>query len=249
MTADIFEALLSQIHVLIGGRTGAGKSVLIAGILYTAMIHDPCKMRLVLIDPKRVELATFSAAPHVDLYASEPPDMMRALKTAESIMDMRYQTIQAMGEKCSREPPIYIVIDELADLLDVCGKPAMRSLKRLLQLGRAAGIHVIAATQHISRATLPAALQVNFPAIVALPQRSAIESRQMIGMRGAEGLDIGEAYIITPETRQPRRVHIPRVSDADINDSLHLWDAPDPEPESPKKRGFFAKLIDCILFA
>lgn len=246
---DIFEMLLSQIHVLIGGRTGAGKSVLIAGILYTSMIHDPCKMRLVLIDPKRVELSTFRAAPHVDLYASEPPDMMRALQTCEKIMDLRYQTMQAINEKCSREPPIYIVIDELADLLDTCGKPAMRSLKRLLQLGRAAGIHVIAATQHISRATLPAALQVNFPAVVALPQRSVIESRQMIGTRGAESLDIGEAYLMTPETRHPRRVQIPRVSDADISDSLHLWDAaPDQEPET-QKRGFFAKLIDCILFA
>lgn len=246
---DIFEVLLSQIHVLIGGRTGAGKSVLIAGILYTAMIHDPKKLRLILIDPKRVELATFRAAPHVDLYASEPPEMLRALQTCENIMDMRYQTMQAMGEKCSREPPIYIVIDELADLLDTCGKPALKTLKRILQLGRAAGIHVIAATQHISRATLPAALQVNFPAIVALPQRSAIESRQMIGTRGAESLEVGEAYIMTPENRQPRRVHIQRVSNADISDSLHLWDAaPDPEPET-RKRGFFEKLIDCILFA
>lgn len=245
---DIFYTLLSQIHVLIGGRTGAGKSVLIAGILYTAMISDPRRLRLVLIDPKRVELSTFRNAPHVDLYASEPLEMLRALQTCENIMDLRYQTMQAMGEKCSREPPIYIVIDELADLLDVCGKPAMRSLKRLLQLGRAAGIHVIAATQHISRATLPAALQVNFPAIVALPQRSGIESRQMIGTRGAESLDIGEAYIITPETRQPRRVHIPRVSDADILDSLHLWDAPDPAPEPPK-RSFLARLLDGILLA
>lgn len=245
---DIFYTLLSQIHVLIGGRTGGGKSVLLNGIIYTALIQPPDRTKLVLIDPKRVELYQYRAAPHCLLYASEPGEMLAALQTVVNIMDDRYKTMQYFGAKSSTECHIYIMIDEMADLLDVCGKPAQMALKRILQLGRAANIHVIAATQHISRATLPAALQVNFPAIVALPQRSAIESRQMIGTRGAESLDIGEAYIITPETRQPRRVHIPRVSDADINDSLHLWDAQDPAPEPPK-RSFLARLIDGILLA
>lgn len=244
---DILELLLMQIHVLIGGRTGAGKSVLLNGLIYTAMISDPRRLRFILIDPKRVELYRYRSAPHCLRYASEPADMIAALQAAEIIMDTRYKTLQALNRTQTTEPPIYIFIDELADLLDVCGKSAEKTLKRLLQLGRAAGIHVVACTQHVSRRTLPAALQINFSAVVALPQRSAIESRQLIGCRGAEGLDIGTAYIITPDIHTPQRVHVPKIRPEDLEGVLHLWDdlhtVRDTAKPQTKRRGLLHMLF------
>ena len=221
---DIFDTLHSQPHVLIGGRTGAGKSVLLAGLVYTAMIADPADLRFVLIDPKRVELRRFAVSPHCIGYASEPPTMLAALQAVEKIMDRRYITMQETGLRNTVDPHIYVYIDELADLLDVCGKSAGKTLKRLLQLGRAAGVHVIAATQHVSRRTLPAAIQLNFTGVAALPQRSAIESRQMIGTAGAENLPVGYAYIITPQQHHPHVMQIPMIPEPELLAAVHMWD-------------------------
>lgn len=212
---DIFELLAHQIHVLIGGRTGAGKSVCIAGILLYIMQHVP-DARLILIDAKRVELYSVRRSRQCMLYADTADSITAALQTACAIMDSRYSAMQSAGCKRTRDAPVYIVIDELADTLDICGKPAHMAIKRLLQLGRAAGIHVVAATQHVARQTLPADLQINFTAVCALPCRTAIESRQLIGTAAAADLDTGSAYIITPDIHAPRLVSVPMVSDTDI---------------------------------
>jgi DNA segregation ATPase FtsK/SpoIIIE-like protein len=174
--------------------------------------------------------------------------------------------MQAAEIRETAEPDIYIIIDELADLLDVCGKPALQALKRILQLGRAAHIHIIAATQHVSRKTLPTELQINFPAIVALPQRSKIESRQMIAEPGAELLTVGNCLYITPQNHDPRRAAIPYIPDSELSAAVDRWKRPEakpvqtptayqitPEPTptrtaAPRKRGILARIIKNLLY-
>lgn len=262
----LFAMLLTMHHVLIGGYTGSGKSVLINGIIYTLLQHTPHRYKMLLVDPKRVELHRYKKAPHCIGYGDTPETMQAALQFAVEEMERRYNTMQAQEIRETAEPDIYIIIDELADLLDVCGKPALQALKRILQLGRAAHIHIIAATQHVSRKTLPTELQINFPAIVALPQRSKIESRQMIAEPGAELLSVGNCLYITPQNHEPRRAAIPYIPDTELQNAVNRWKRPEsktaqtptayqitPEPTptrtaAPRKRGILARLIKNLLY-
>lgn len=262
----LFFTLLTMHHVLIGGRTGGGKSVLISGIVYAALQQSPTRCKLLLIDPKMVELHRYRKTPHCIGYGDTPETMQAALQYAVEEMSARYLRMQAAEMRETAEPDIYIIVDELADLIDVCGKPALQALKRILQLGRAAHIHVIAATQHVSRKTLPTELQINFPAIVALPQRSKIESRQMIGEPGAELLQVGNCLYITPQNHEPRRAAIPYIPDTELQNAVDRWKRPEPKParvptayqitpeptptcpEPTRKRGFLAELIKNILY-
>lgn len=271
MDIGFFAMLAAQIHVLIGGFAGAGKSVLVNGIIYAILQHSPNAAKLILIDPKRVELYSYRKCPHCIKYGDTPETMQTALNFAIGEMERRYIVMQRAEIRETFEPDIYIIIDELADLLDVCGKPAMTALKRLLQLGRAAHIHIIAATQHVNRRTLPAELQINFSTIVALPQRTKIESRQMLGETGAELLTVGTCLYITPKNREPRRAEIPMIPEAELKKAVDRWYNPAPKPrpiqqptqappayqitpeptptchEAPRKRGFLAELIKNIL--
>lgn len=262
----LFAMLLTMHHVLIGGYTGSGKSVLINGIIYTLLQHTPHRYKILLIDPKRVELHRYRKTPHCIGYGDTPETMQAVLQFAVEEMERRYNTMQAQEIRETAEPDIYIIIDELADLLDVCGKPALQALKRILQLGRAAHIHIIAATQHVSRKTLPTELQINFPAIVALPQRSKIESRQMIAEPGAELLTVGNCLYITPQNHEPRRAAIPYIPDTELQNAVNRWKRPEakpaqtptayqitPEPKptrtaAPRKRGILARLIKNLLY-
>lgn len=258
---DIFTLFMMQIHLLIGGTTGAGKSTVIRGILAAIFSRHPSAVQVVLIDPKRVELHPYRHAPHVIGYADTPESMADEIAAAVDIMENRIESMQAAGIRDTDEPHIYIIIDELADMMDVCPADTRRHLKRLLQLGRAAGIHIIAATQHPARKILPAELQVNFTALLALPCRSSMESRQIIGIPGAESLAVGTGLYSDPQHRQPRRVKIPLTSDADIAAALARWqqdappETPEPQPAAPadtakptKKRGFLATLIKNLLY-
>jgi S-DNA-T family DNA segregation ATPase FtsK/SpoIIIE len=262
--ATIFGDITRQTHTLIGGMTGAGKSVVIRGILWALLQHAPQRYKMLLIDPKRVELHPYRRAPHCTAYADTPEAMAAAIADMCRVMDDRYSEMQAREMRETVEPHIYIIIDELADLMDVCGSGCKRDLKRILQLGRAAGIHVIAATQHPERRVLPAEIQLNFTAVLALPCKTAIESRQLIGKQGAERLEIGSAYYMSCSQRDPARVSIPMISDADLRAAVERWAAPPkppqrtaykitPEPtptrpEPTRKWGFLAELIKNILY-
>lgn len=258
----IFDEITRQTHVLIGGTTGAGKSVVIRGIISALVSRHPARVKLALIDPKKVELYPYRRAPHCIAYADTPQTIADTIRDMCGEMDGRYSAMQAAEIRDTTAPHIYIVIDELADLLDTCGGDCKRDLKRLLQLGRAAGIHIIAATQHPERRVLPAEIQLNFTAVLALRCKSAIESRQLIGMQGAEALEIGTAYYTAPGVHPPRRVSIPLVSDADIMQTIAAYKTtpaaptiaptaaapPDtyhghPEPQTPR---LFDRLVNAI---
>lgn len=183
-----FYVLLNESHIMIGGATGSGKSVMTNNFLHCITSHDPEQRSLVLIDLKRVELSRWSHYPHVLKSITEPEEVIPLLKTLNVLMDNRYKKMQSECLTQSDAPYIYIVIDELAEVLRVRG--AKDLIDRLLRLGRAANLHLIMATQNVSRGRggVPAEIWQNVTCTIGLRCRSGIESRQIIGVNGCEDL-------------------------------------------------------------
>lgn len=195
---NITSNMHSTAHTLIGGCTGSGKSVLInsfIGYEYQAYPSD----RFIFIDPKRVELIKYRDTRPCYLYASENADIINALKKAIDVMETAYREMQAKGLNESDKAHLYVVIDELADLMTQKDVRAVifPMLQRIAQLGRAAHIHLICATQAPSRKVIPAELTLNFTMRIALRCATAIESKQVLnGFDGAEDLPkYGECLI------------------------------------------------------
>lgn len=210
--------ILDQPHTLIAGATGSGKSVLINDLIYTALFSPPCDKQFILIDPKRVELRSYRKLPYTLIYASEPADMVSAINKAVDIMERRYKRMTRRGEKQSREPHIYIIVDEFADLMTTLKRQTVPALCRLAQLGRAANIHLILATQRPTKDIVTGQIKVNIDARVALRCPTAQDSRNIINTTGAEQLPRhGFCYYLTPDTMQPVKVAVPWIPENEIN--------------------------------
>lgn len=216
--------ILAQPHILIAGSTGSGKSVLINSLIYTALYAAPTQTQFILLDPKRVELVQYRDLPHSIIYASEPEQIAAALGAAVEIMESRYKRMQAARQKESTEPHIYIIIDELAELFTVQKRETAPLIARLAQLGRAAHIHLIAATQRPTKDIITGQIKVNLDSRVALRCPTAQDSRNIINIKGAETLPrFGFGYYLTPETMQPVRVQIPYTADEDLAERVRWW--------------------------
>lgn len=209
MIPGLFADIIGQPHTLIAGSTGSGKSVLLRGIL--AALHEQTPYHTVLIDPKRVELWSHRTDPACIRYASEPDGIIQTLSDVCGLMDGRYQILRQQGTRDA--PPgwaVYIIIDELADLLTTRKKQATPLLARIAQLGRAAGIHMIAATQRPTRDVIAGQIAVNIDSRIALRVPTAQDSRNLIHQAGAERLPrYGYGYYLTPSTFPPALVQIP----------------------------------------
>lgn len=191
--------LASLPHILIAGSTGSGKSVVIhsciMGLLYT---KTPAELGLIYIDPKQLEGAMYKTLPHMIF----PPivtaaNAIKALHWAVSWMENRYSELAAAGVRDVYEMAhksgkpvqrLVVIIDELADLMLVAGDEVERSLARLAQMGRAAGIHLIVATQRPSVDVITGVIKANFPARIALRVATKIDSRVIIDTYGAQAL-------------------------------------------------------------
>lgn len=186
-----YRELIDAPHLLVAGATGSGKSVFLRGFLMTlTALRTPENAGLVLIDPKRVELTEWAKTRHKSGYACELSDALFLLDRCIDLMEYRYRELQATGAVEWEGGDIYIVIDELADLMLTDPLSVRPRLQKILQLGRAAHIHLIAATQAPSRKVIPAELTLNFTHKLALRCDSAIESRQVINTTGAETLPL-----------------------------------------------------------
>ncbi len=214
--------MLKQPHLLIAGATGSGKSVIINGIICTALTWTPSDYQLILIDPKRVELSEYKKVPHCIRYASEPENMIQALQYALTITESRYKEMSRQGIRKYQGAQVYVIIDELADLMTTQKKAVTPLLQRLCQIGRAAGVHVIAATQCPLAEIIPTKIKVNFDSRVGLRTRSAQDSRNILGFTGCELLPrYGKGYYMTPEGT---RVHnFPMISDQDRKELVNYW--------------------------
>jgi len=190
--AGIYAALLFEPHSLIAGTTGSGKSTVLHSVLYAGHLLSPAQNKFMYIDLKGgVELTPWAKLPHSLGIALDPTEAARMLDKAMAIMDERYKFLRHMGLSEYDGYRLYVVIDEIADLMATGGKAIEDRIARLVRMGRAAGVHVIACTQNPSRGKgggLPAAVVQNMTARLALRCMSAIESRQILTTGGAEKL-------------------------------------------------------------
>ena len=219
---SLYTDMMKQTHILIAGATGSGKSVVINSLIGTALTKRPKEVGFIFIDPKRVELVEYTKLPHTLYYASEPDDMVNALEYAMELCDSRYKAMQAAGVKKYQGSHIYVIIDELADLMTTDKKRVMPLIQRLCQIGRAAAISVIAATQCPLATVIPTPVKVNFDSIVALHTVSAQHSRNIMDATGCEKLPrYGKAYYITPDRREI--VNVPMVTEEERAEVIEYW--------------------------
>ena len=220
LTLDI----LKQPHTLIAGATGSGKSVLINSILYTALHFAPCQKQFILIDPKRVELIDYKRLKHTMLYTSEPHDIVKAIYASVDIMERRYKKMQLQRLKLYEGSDVYIIIDEFADLMTTQKRKTLPPLCRIAQLGRAARIHLIIATQRPTKDIINGQIKVNIDSRVALRCPTAQDSRNIINVSGAELLPrYGQGYYLTPETITPKLYKIPYTEQSEIQRLIKYW--------------------------
>lgn len=211
-------------HILIAGTTGSGKSVLlnslICSLLYKA---TPATAQFIMIDPKQVEMTAYKGLPH--LYKPIVTDVQNAVDTLAAAcveMDRRYKTLAAAGYKQLADAPhlfprLYIVIDELADLMLTSKNAVETSIVRIAQLGRAAGIHLIIATQRPTTNIITGLIKANIPTKIALAVSNTADSMTILNHGGAEKLTgRGDAIIKTPDSIEERRLQAAFTPDNDI---------------------------------
>lgn len=216
--------VLKQPHAIIAGATGSGKSVVIDTIIYSLMYSAPCEKKLVLIDPKRVQLSIYKKIPHTLNYASEPEQIYNALLSCVNEMENRFKYMQKHSLRLYDGYDIYIIIDEYADLITTDKKRVQPLCARIAQLGRAAKIHLIVATQRPTRDIIDGQIKCNIDCRVALRCPTKQDSRNIINVGGAELLPrYGKGYYLTPETMQPWLIDIPMIDDSTINDMVKYW--------------------------
>ena len=219
----VYLDMAKQVHLLIAGQTGSGKSVVINGIIYSLLVnYFPEECQFVFMDPKRVELIDYKRLPHCLYYASEPGQPVQALSLALDITETRYKAMQAQGLKKYPGGHVYIIIDELADLMTTDKKNIVPLLQRLAQIGRAANIHIIAATQCPLAEIIPTKIKVNFDSIVGLKTATKQHSRNIISIPGLESLPrYGYGYYKTPVGGQLYK--LPMISEENIKRVVKHW--------------------------
>jgi S-DNA-T family DNA segregation ATPase FtsK/SpoIIIE len=219
---SLYADMLKQTHLLIAGATGSGKSVVINGIITTSLKDSPAQVQYILIDPKRVELVDYKPLPHTIAYASEPDTMVQALQRAMHLIEDRYAIMQRQHVKKYSGSNVYIVIDELADLMTTNKKQVQPLIQRIAQIGRAAKVHIIAATQCPLSAVIPTPIKVNFDSRVGLRTRSRQDSRNILGCGGCELLpSYGQGYYMTAQGIELYK--IPMYDQTTTNALIQHW--------------------------
>lgn len=223
-----FLDLAARPHLLIAGATGSGKSVLVNGIISSLlMTSSPASCLFVLIDPKKVELSDFRSLPHIARYASEPADMIRSLAWSVEETDRRFSVMQAQGVKEYSGPHLYVIVDELADLMTMHKKEALPLLQRLAQIGRAARVHLIACTQNVMAVTIPTVLKCNFSTVVGLRTATRSQSRMLIDASGCETLPNpateGKGYAFLRDGADLSKLFVYKYPESVTRSLLNWW--------------------------
>ncbi len=275
-------------HMLVAGTTGSGKSVAVNAMILSMLLkYTPKQLRLILIDPKQLELANYNDIPHLlTPVVTDMKDAVNALNWCVNEMERRYKLMSflkirklsdynrkveeaiangedlidptwkasdsVVGERAPRLEPlpsIVIVADEFADMIMQVGKKAEEMITRLAQKSRAAGIHLLLATQRPSVDVITGLIKANIPTRVALRVNSKIDSRTILDAGGAEDLlGHGDMLFLGPGKIEPERVHGAFISDDEVNSICDAWReraAPNyvdeiltPYDEEPTSRGF-----------
>jgi len=221
----VYQDAIKQPHLLIAGTTGSGKSTIINALIYTAVNRYPgCK--LILIDSKGIELYKYHTIMQCGIYADNERDILTALKRCENTLTARFKAMRKDNVTKYTGPPIFLIIDEYADLvLSDNKKEIQRIIQRICQLGRAAGIHSWIATQNVITKVIDSRIKCNIDSRIGLRTRSKQESRNIIDISGLETLPrYGKAYYMTPETSG--YINIPMIPDNEIQKLIQHYKKP-----------------------
>lgn len=222
ITYSLYDKMLDYNHILICGTAGCGKSTLIDGLMQSALCRDPAPT-FYLIDPKCVDLMQYRKVKLVKQRVTENEDAVDLLNEVIKVMQQRYDDMEKAEIKITNEPDIYVVVDEVADIIATHKKQVMPLLQRIAQKGRAAKIHLILATQVLLCGILSTEVRGNFDCIVAMRTATANQSRVILGTSGAEKLPKhGSAYIINPDDGIGR-YKIPMIPEEEIKRSIAYW--------------------------
>jgi DNA segregation ATPase FtsK/SpoIIIE, S-DNA-T family len=242
------QAVLAELnkmpHLLVAGSTGSGKSVCINGIIVSILMRTkPHEVKLMMIDPKMVELNVYNGIPHLLApVVTDARKASQALKKVVSEMERRYDLFSHTGtrniegynghvqkvneqtdEKHPKLPYIVVIVDELADLMMVASSDVEDSITRLAQMARAAGIHLIIATQRPSVDVLTGVIKANIPSRIAFAVSSAIDSRTILDMGGAERLlGRGDMLFLPAGASKPKRVQGAFLSDQEVESVVNF---------------------------
>jgi S-DNA-T family DNA segregation ATPase FtsK/SpoIIIE len=234
-------------HLLVAGQTGSGKSVMINTFITSLLYRNsPADLKLILVDPKQVEMAPYNDMPHLlTPVINDPEKCISALKWAVAEMERRLRAMAEVGKRNIGEynnlkqeegmPYIVIVIDELADLMMMAARDVESLIVRLAQKARAAGIHLVLATQRPSVDVITGLIKANVPARIAFTVASQIDSRTIIDQMGAEKLlGRGDMLLLTSDMAKPKRVQAALIEDdetAKITDFIRMQRPPQYDDE------------------
>jgi len=234
-------------HLLVAGQTGSGKSVMINDILTSLLYRNsPSDLKLILVDPKQVELTPYNDIPHLlTPVINEPEKCISALKWAVAEMERRLKAMAEVGKRNIGEynnlkkeegmPYIVIVIDELADLMMMAARDVEALIVRLAQKARAAGIHLVLATQRPSVDVITGLIKANVPARIAFTVASQVDSRTIIDQMGAEKLlGMGDMLLLTSDMPKPKRIQGAFISDEEtqkVTDFIRMQRPPEYDSE------------------
>lgn len=240
-------------HLLIAGATGSGKSVCINDIILSMVYKaSPSELKLVLIDPKVVEMRVYAPLPHLMLpVVTDPKKAAGALKWAVLQMEQRYQNMakinardinryNSLVEESERLPKLVVIIDELADLMMVAAKDVEESICRIAQLGRAAGVHLIVATQRPSTDIITGLIKANIPVRIAFAVASGIDSRVILDTTGAEKLLGRGDMLFHKSAGKPIRAQGAFVSDEEVERVMDFFAQTNTQP--PLEEDAFDKI-------
>ena len=229
-------------HVLIAGATGSGKSVLLNSWIASLLFRTkPDELRLILVDPKRVELTLYNGIPHLlTEVVVEAEKIISALKWTVGEMEARYKEFAKVGVRnlegynqlvgVEKKPYIVFIIDELADLMVFAPGDAEDLITRIAQMARATGIHLVLATQRPSVDVITGLMKANIPTRIAFNVSSMVDSRVIIDMPGAEKLlGKGDMLYLPPDRAKPIRIQGPLLTEKDVNNVVSFLKAQNPE--------------------
>jgi len=220
-------------HVLVAGTTGSGKSVMLNAWITTLMMRTrPDELRMILVDPKQVEMTQYNGAPHLltDVI-TDPNKVVSALRWSVAEMEARYKELAQAGvrnlegynklEGVERKPYIIFIIDELADLMMYAANEVEDMITRIAQKARAVGIHLVLATQRPSVDVITGLMKANIPSRISFNVSSMIDSRVIIDTPGAEKLlGRGDMFYMPPDQAKPRRIQGPFITDSEVKDVM-----------------------------